>query len=158
MTYWLDTDVLIQAKNKPYKMERVPQFWTFLSSQLEAGVIKASKLVYEELIKGNDDLANWCKQRKAKGLCVSPNEDVQKCYAKIAVHVFAKYSQHQASIFLNGADGWVIAHALVDGDTVVSLELPKRTKTAIKIPTVCKVLGVKCIDTYDMLDSLDFKA
>ena len=110
-------------------MDRVPQFWSFLSDHLEKGNIKASKLVYEELTKGKDELVDWCKPRKTKGLCISPDKDVQENYGKIVAHVMAspKHSLAQKNTFLNSADGWVIAHAMTDGGTVVSLEINKTT-------------------------------
>lgn len=64
---------------------------------------------------------------------------------------------HHANIFSTSADGWVIAHAMTDGGIVISQEVNKTTKTTVKIPTVCKAFGVKCIDTFDMLAMLDFR-
>ncbi len=157
MIHWLDSDVLIQAKNKPYPFDRVPQFWIFLSAQLQAGTIRASKMVFDELTKGNDELSQWCKQRKPKGLCVSPNKEVQASYKIIVAHVIQKYPVHHANIFSLSADGWVIAHAMTGNAIVVSQEVNKTTKTTVKIPTICKAFGVKCIDTYDMLELLDFR-
>ncbi len=62
--YWLDANVLIQASKGPYRMERVPQFWTFIDEHLEQGNLRAPKMVYDELTDGNDHLAQWCKQRR----------------------------------------------------------------------------------------------
>ena len=158
MSYWQDANVFIQAKNKTYKFGRVPQFWAFLSAQLEAGTLKVPKIVYEELVKINDELATWCKARKTKGLCVHANKQVQACYQQIANHVMTKYAERHANEFLKGGDGWVIAHAMAERGIVVTQESDKPTKTKVKIPNVCKEFGVKCIDTYDMLEELDFKA
>ncbi|MGD9590607.1 MAG: DUF4411 family protein [Pyrinomonadaceae bacterium] len=159
MTYWLDSDVFIQAKNKPYKFNRVPQFWIFLSEKLDEGEIRVAKLTYQEITTGKDQLSDWAKLRKSKGMCVSPSKEVQEKYAEICTHVASSgYHQNQIHEFLKGADGWVIAHAMVEGGTVVTQEVRDRTKTAIKIPILCKALGVRCIDTYEMLDELDFRA
>jgi hypothetical protein len=150
--------VFIQAKNKTYKFGRIPQFWAFLSAQLEAGTIKAPKKVYDEIAKGNDDLAAWCKVRKTKGLCVHSDKNVQDCYKQVANHVMNNSPLHQASEFLKGGDGWVIAHAMAEKGVVVTQESDRSKKQKVKVPTVCKALGVRCIDTSDMLDALDFKA
>ena len=157
MSYWLDTDVLIQAKNKPYKFDRVPQFWSFVDEKLQTGEVRASSMNYKEWTDGTDDLSEWCKRRKANGLAVKPSKDVQDCYQKVCDHVVSKYKPHQAAEFLKGADGWVIAHAMAEGGIVVTEEVRRTTKTSVKVPIVCKALGVRCVDTYQMLDDLDFR-
>lgn len=155
--YWLDANVFIQAKNGPYAFNLVPKFWIFLSEQLDQGTIRCSKMVYDELIDGNDELTAWFKPRKEKGLCHNANQTVQDCYTLIANHVATKFKPHQAAEFLVGADGWVIAHAMNGDGVVVTQESDKSHKAKIKIPTICKVFGVRCIDTYRMLNALNAK-
>lgn len=155
--YWLDANVFIQAKNGPYGFGLVPQFWTFLSEQLAQGTIRCPKMVYDELIDGKDDLAAWFKPRREKGLCNNANETVQQCFSAVANHVAMKFKPHQVAEFLIGADGWLIAHAM-DGDgVVVTQESDRSHKSKIKIPTMCKVFGVRCMNTYEMLNSLGAK-
>lgn len=152
--YWLDANVFIQARNGPYSFTLVPPFWAFLCEQLEQGTIKCPKMVYDELIDGNDDLAAWFKPRREKGLCHHPTETVQQCYSTVANHIATRYKPHQAAEFLIGADGWLIAHAM-DGDgVVVTQESDRSHRSKIKIPTICKVFGVRCMDTYQMLGAL----
>lgn len=152
--YWLDANVFIQAKNGPYGFKLVPQFWIFLSEQLEQGIIRCPKMVYDELIDGNDDLAAWFKPRREKGLCHHPDEAVQQCFSTVANHVAMKFKPHQASEFLVGADGWLIAHAMNGDGIVVTQESDRSHKSKIKIPTICKIFGVRCMNTYDMLGAL----
>ena len=130
--YWLDANVFIQARNGPCSFQRVPQFWVFLSGQLEQGIIRCPKMVYDEMINGNDDLAAWFKPRRERGL----------------------FKPHQASEFLIGADGWLIAHAMNGDGIVVTQESNRSHKSKIKIPTLCRVFGVRSMDTYRMLDAL----
>lgn len=155
--YWLDADVYIQAKNGPFKIERVPGFWVFLAKQFDEGKIRSPKMVYDELTDFSDVLANWCRRMRSRGIAVVGNKDVQECFNKIANHVHGKHPQHLANEFLKGGDGWVIAHAMATGGIVVTQESSRSKKGRIKVPTVCRELGVKCIGTYDMLDQLDFK-
>lgn len=68
MSYWIDANVLIQAKNKPYPFKRYPEFWAFLAVQFEAGIIRSSEFVYNELAAGKDELAQWCKNRRDTAL------------------------------------------------------------------------------------------
>lgn len=158
--YWLDADVYIQASARtgPYPFKRAPGFWSFLSAQLESGEIGSPKIVYDELTKGNDELAQWCKQRREKGLCFGANREVHTHYTDIANHVMKKYGQRKAGEFLRGGDAWVIAHAMEDraNGTVVTQESTRHSNAKVKVPTVCKELGVTCINTFQMLENFEF--
>jgi hypothetical protein len=155
--YWLDANVFIQARNGPYSFTLVSQFWVFLSQQLENGTVKCPKMVYDEMVKGNDDLAAWFKPRREKGLCDHPNETVQPCYGTVANHIATKFKPHHVADFLVGADGWLIAHAMNCDGVVVTQESDRSHKSKIKIPTICAVFGVKCMNTYRMLNALGAK-
>jgi hypothetical protein len=156
-TYWLDADVYIQAKNGPYRFEFAPGFWEFLARQFDEGNIKSPKKVYDELTEGSDLLASWCRRMKNRGICSSSGgKEVQECYGRIANYVYTEYKPHQADEFLKGGDGWVIAHAMATGGIVVAQESPRSKKGRIKVPTISRVFGVKCIGTYDMLGHLGF--
>lgn len=152
--YWIDAVVLIQASNAYYPFDRVPKFWTFVSQELEKGNIQAPKIVWQEITAGNDGLAQWALQRREKGLCISASKAVQAHIGTISAHVVEKYKPHHANEFLIGGDAWVIAHAMEDGGTVVTQESPRSHKAKVKIPTVCKALGVRCIDTFAMLKEM----
>lgn len=153
--YWIDAVVLIQASNKYYRLDRVPKFWVFLGRELQTGRIKSPKIVFQEITDGHDILADWVRQRREKGLCITASREVQQCYAQISEHVCNKYKTHQAAEFLKGGDGWVIAHAMATGGTVVTEETAKSKKAKVKIPTVCRALNVRCVNTFDMLEELE---
>jgi Domain of unknown function (DUF4411) len=155
--YWIDAVVLIQSSNTFHPFDRVPKFWSFISQQLDAGVIKAPKIVWQEVADGNDWLAQWVQQRREKGLCVAASKSVQAYLGPISAHVVGKYKPHQANEFLKGGDPWVIAHAMDSEGIVVTQESPRSIKAKVKIPTVCKSLGVRCIDTFAMLKELGAK-
>lgn len=152
--YWIDAVVLIQASNAYYPFERVPKFWTFISQQLEKGTIMAPKIVWQEITAGNDSLAQWALHRREKGLCVAADKAVQEHIGTISAHVVEHYKAHQANEFLVGGDAWVIAHALESDGTVVTQESTRSHKAKVTIPTVCKALNVRCIDTFAMLKEL----
>jgi hypothetical protein len=149
--FWLDTNVYVEAKNRYYTFERVPKFWSFLSGKLDDGSICSPKNVYDELVNYHDQLAQWVKARKSKGLCVKTDGPVQKHLAAIAEHVVAQYPRFKSQEFLSGADAWVVACALHFGGTVVTQESTSRRKK-IRIPIVCQHFNVTCIDTFKMLD------
>jgi hypothetical protein len=121
---------------------------------MELGTIKAPKMVWQEVSEGTDDVAVWVKQRREKGLCVTANQSVQARFGAISQHVYEKYKPHQAAEFLKGGDGWVIAHAIETGGIVLTEESDRSRKSKVKIPTVCKALNAKCVNTFTMLEDL----
>jgi hypothetical protein len=153
--YWIDAGVLITAKNKHYGFKLVPSFWTFLENQLKLGTVRMPKMSFQEITDGNDDLAKWCKDRKAIGsFCVKSNRDVQERYKFLAEHVFSTYKPHQAGDFLKGADGWLIAHALESHGYVVTDE-NRRYPSKVKIPIVAKALGATWKTLFDMCKEMN---
>ncbi len=161
--FWLDADVLIQAKNGLYSFEIAPPFWSFLDEQAKLGKIRSSTKIYDEILKREaekDKLTLWVKNRKNSGMFVAPTKDVQKVYGQIADYTMEKYSQRRpkANAFLSGADGWIIAHAKCDEGIVVSHESRvDKTSLTPKIPNVCTEFGVPCIGLAEMLTRLNFK-
>jgi len=149
--FWVDTNVFIEAKNRWYRFEMVPKFWAFLSAEIEAGSICCPKYVYDELVKGKDQLADWIRARKSKGLCIAADREVQAEFRKIAAYVSVKFPRNQYEEFLSGADPWVVASAMRFGGTVVTQESISR-KRKIRIPTICSVFSVPWVDTPGMLD------
>ncbi len=130
-------------------------FWQFLDDQADAEAICSSKEVYEELANGNDDLADWVKNRKDVGMFVEPDERTQAVFADIADYVNEEYANHQARPFLDSADPWIIAQAKVEAAVVVTHEKVVKDESAkVKIPNICVQFGVKYVDTYEMLREL----
>jgi hypothetical protein len=162
-TYWLDADVLIQAKNTYYSFAIARQFWDFIDAQAQSGTIRSSVRVYGEIMSYEDErdaLVQWCKLHRTSGLFCKPDRQVQGVLGKIADHVVQRYSEKpaKAAEFLKGADAWIIAHAKCDGGTVVTHEARRDVTAKVpKIPNVCHAFNVGCINLPAMLTALRFK-
>lgn len=153
--YWIDSGVLISAKNGLYAPELVPEFWTFIEVQLQSGTVRMPKKCFDEITDGNDDLAKWCKQRRNIGhFCCRASREVQERFSEIAGHVYGNHPQHAAADFLKGGDAWVMAHAVATGGFVVTEELRNRYKGKVKIPTLCKTLRIPWRATHEMCKEL----
>ena len=148
--YCLDSNTLIEAKNGPYGMDFAPGFWTWLDRQFSEGRVYSVLEVYRELADYGDELSEWVRAREA--FFVEPSEPVQAAYAKIASWISDTYPPQNASKFLDGADPWIIAQAMVDGSVVVTHEKPAGpgSKTP-KIPDTCDRFGVAWIDLFRLL-------
>jgi hypothetical protein len=158
----MDADSLMQPKDGPYKIERVPSFWEFIEAKAAAGIIASSVFVYREICDAyqGDPLRIWAEARAGTPLFREPSDDVQCCMNEVADYVNGNYEPEQAQLFLAKADPWLIAHAKADGGTVVTFEaLVGPGAKIVKIPNVCRALGLgDPINTYQMLDALDWHA
>jgi hypothetical protein len=152
--FWLDANVFITSKNAYYPFDLFPAFWSFLDKMIAAGRIASPRLVYQELEAAGDELSQWVKARANSGLFADPDADVQASLAKVANYVVASYSKPEAELFLKGADPWLVAHAMTQGGTVVTLERYDPQAKKAKIPNVCAHFGVKYVNTFDMLRAL----
>ena len=154
--YWLDSNVFIEGKKGPYGFDIAPRFWSLLDDLTDNERIACPWRVWGELVEGQDDLAGWAQDRRRSGLFVQPSPTVQEAFRQVVAYATEQYpDNHARRRFLDRADPWVIAHAVAQGGTVVSLEgrdPPNSQK--VKIPNVCDGFGVRCVNTYEMLREL----
>jgi len=161
--YWLDSDVLIQAKDGLYSFDIAAEFWIFLEEQASIQTLCSSIQVYGEIMRfeGKEDpLAKWAMLRRASGLFCIPDKDVQVACGQVGDYVVGTYTRRPSAVaqFLSGADPWIIAHAMCDGGTVVSHE-SRLDQSALrpKIPNVCRAFGIGCVGLPAMLKALHFR-
>lgn len=159
MTYLVDANVLITAKNSYYPFDRVPEFWDWLVHQGNQGNIKIPVEIFEELKAGTDDLADWCKEDQvAEALKFDDDVDVDVLREVIDDGYAADLTDDEFEKL--GRDPFLVAHAKSDPDemTVVTTEVskPGRVRANRHLPDVCNDLGVSCCDTFEMMAQLDF--
>lgn len=152
--FWLDADVLIQAK-RVYPFDVFPSFWKLLIDQSASQVIKSPIEVFHELADYGDELSEWAKMHRNGNFFIEPDEKVQATFTAIADFVNDNYSGPQARDFLGDADPRVIAHAKCEPGTVVTMErLGGPGSQQAKIPNVCQEFEVEYINTCDMFREL----
>lgn len=155
-SYWLDSNVFIEGFKGPYAFDIAPRFWDLIDEMIHSGRLSCPVRVYDELQDVQDELARWTQERRQLGLFVEPNPVVQEIFKAIAADVMQRYPDNQARRrFLDRADPWIIAHAIANDGSVVTLEaIVPGTSQQVKIPNVCNRLNVRFINTYDMLREL----
>ena len=150
--------MFIEGKKGPYGFDIAPRFWELIDEMIEGGRISCPTRVLRELLDGQDDLSAWARERRNSGLFIEADPAVQEATAQVIQLVATHYPDNQARRrFLDRADPWVIAHARVDGGTVVTSEtrVPDNS-LQVKIPNVCDQLPVqvRSINVYQMLREL----
>lgn len=151
----LDANIFIQAKNTFYAFDIAPVFWEWLESQAEVGNVFCISSVYDEIVEDDDDLATWLRARRDT-FRVEITPDTQRIMADISNYVVRNYPLKNADPFLERADPWIIAHAKAAKCIVVTQEreVPDNSKK-VKIPNICEMFDVKCIDLFAMMRQLN---
>ena len=151
MTYLLDANVFIQAKNLYYGLDFCPAFWEWLIAKNEVGQVFSIDKVADELAAGADELTAWAHQPGA-GLFRKTDARVASQFSKVSAWVMGQgYEPVAINTFLQVADFYLIAHALAEGHTVVTHEVPAHSLKKIKIPDVCAGLNLRFMTAYEML-------
>jgi hypothetical protein len=147
MTFTMDTSGFIGAWDRAYPPDVFPGLWEAFDQMIADGDLRAIQEVGVELRRKSDALRDWANSRPS--LFVPLDADIQLAirdvllsYPKLAAKMRGR----------DPADPFVIAHAKARGLIVVTNE-----KTALgnpnrpKIPDVCSLLGVPCINLLDLI-------
>jgi len=155
--YCLDANVLIQAWQKYYNPKFCPDYWNILNELGKQDRIFIPELVYEEIIRTEDDLSKWLKASKISIKKISEPVTIclQRIYSSDPIHKNLVDNTKARSL----ADPWVIAHSIHENATVVTKEekVTALNTNKIKIPNVCDNLGVRWINDFQFIDELDIK-
>ncbi|KAF2342910.1 DUF4411 family protein [Flavobacterium tistrianum] len=154
--YCLDANVLIQAWQKYYSPKFCPSYWEVLNTLGTQKRIFIPELVYEEIIRTDDDLSDWLK--KSNITVRKIDEPVTRClqsiYSNNPLHKNLVDNVKGRSL----ADPWVIAHAINDKAIVVTKEekITALNSQKIKIPNVCDNMGIRWINDFEFIAELGF--
>lgn len=163
MLYLLDANVLIDAHNKYYAFDMVPEFWDWLLHCAIAETIAMPLETFEEVRGGADakkDLLNqWVCRDDVEELLVLQEEINTDALANVMAAYGADLNDNE--IEQVGRDPFLIAygHVATASRCVVSNEVSKPSKQRAnqKVPDVCRKLGVQCCDTFTRLRQLGFR-
>lgn len=151
MSYLLDANVFMAAKNLHYGFDFCPAFWEWLIHAGNAGSVFSIDKVADEINAGQDDLADWAKN-DGSGLFRRTSPALAAQFTEVSHWATSQqYSPAAINVFLQAADFYLIAHALAGGHTVVTHEVPANTSNRIKIPDACLGLDVRFMTPYQML-------
>ncbi len=151
MSYLLDANVFIEAKNLHYGMDFCPAFWDWLLESNAAGTVFSIDKVADELAAVADELSSWAGVLGG-GFFLQPDAAVFPGLRTVAEWAQGQgYDPAAVSGFLQVADYYLVAQALVGQHVVVTREVPSSSKKKIKIPDACIGLGVRFMSPYQML-------
>lgn len=150
--YLVDSNVLIEAKNRYYAFDIAPGFWAWLDYAHANNVVCSIDPVREELIEGGDELAAWAR---------SHTDFFRPIDAEAASHfgpltTWAQSKSYTAAalqeFLTNAADFFLVAYAAAHGHTLVTHEQPRpEARKRVLIPDACHAMGVRYANTFMML-------
>jgi len=151
MSYLLDSNVFITAKNLHYGFDFCPAFWEWVVRAHDAGTVSSIDKVADEIQSHEDELSEWAAELQ-DGFFLEEDASILPALNAVSEWATSKtYSAAAINTFLQIADYYLVAHALTGGHTVVTHERPADSINRIKIPNACIDLGVKYMTPFEML-------
>ncbi len=150
MSYLLDANVFIQAKNLHYGLDFCPAFWEWIIENNNTKKVYSIDKVADEIYAGKDELVNWIKDKRT--LFLETDTGTANQFSTVSNWaVNNNYEPSAINTFLQVADFYLIAHALNHEFSVVTHEVPSNSTKSIKIPNACIGLKLKYMTPYEML-------
>lgn len=150
MTYLLDANVFIQAKNLHYGFDFCPAFWDWIIRHNKNGRVYSVDKVADEIFAGADELTQWTKNNPS--LFLKTDAKVASAFGPVSDWVSNQnYEPAAVNTFLQLADFYLVAHALSGSYTIVTHEVPANSIKKVKIPNACAGLALNFVTPYQML-------
>lgn len=150
--YLIDANVLIEAKNRYYAFDIAPGFWAWLDCAHTEEIACSLEAVREELLEGDDELADWAKGNTSFFRPV--DQATTQHFSTLTAWATSQYYTPAAlSDFTgNNADYLLIAYAREHQYTIVTHERSQpNARKRVLIPDACLAMGVSTVDTFQML-------
>ena len=150
--YLVDANVLIDAKNRYYAFDIAPGFWKWLEGAHADGHVCSIEAVRDELVAGDDELAEWAKANTA---FFRPVDQATTAHFP-ALTTWAS-SQSFTPAALAGftgsaADYLLVAYARAHDHVVVTHERSDpNSRRRVMIPDACTAIGVTSLGPFEMM-------
>lgn len=159
--YLLDSNFFIQAHRSSYPFDVATGFWNKIIYLANEGAIASIIKVKEEIYRNEDELKSWCKLNLPDNFFLDLSLESLKKYVEICkwAQSNSQYKQSAKDIFMDEerADAFLVAFAATDIEkwTIVTQEASAPySKSNIKLPDVCKIYNVKCLNAIQMFREL----
>lgn len=154
--YTIDSNVLIEAKNRYYAFELAPGFWEWLDHHHRNRTLASIERIKSELTQGEDELTKWTVDHPEFFLPFdAPAVDA---LTDIASWATRDYDPRVASEFLHAADSALVAYGAAHRHTIVTQEVSRSgSKKRIKIPDACASFNVRHMNSFAMLHDVGIR-
>lgn len=141
-----------------YPDDIAPTFWPQLAECAEAKQWLSIDRVRAEIAMKEDWVSEWANDHKTFFMSTERN-DVATEYGRIQEWASRQeYRQAALDGLGRGADGWLVAYAVVEDLRVVTNEVAEPlNRKNVKIPDICKAFGVDCVNMFGMIRALGIR-
>ncbi len=151
MSYLLDANVFMSAKNLHYGLDFCPAFWEWLAHKGNTGAVQSIDKVAEEIEAGQDELSAWAREQGQTLFRRTPPALAPQ-FIQVSTWITGQqYTPAAINTFLQAADFYLLAHAMAGNHVVVTHEIHAISPARIKIPNACLGLGVRFMTPFQML-------
>jgi hypothetical protein len=159
MLYLLDANVLIRAHEDYYPIDRIPQFWAWLSTLGQNGTVKIPYEIYSEISISTGPLHDWLTEVNVSNAMLLDQTIDPALLNRVLTEGYA-IDLNDNEIEEIGQDPFLIGYALRDvgNITVVTKEVsaPSKQRANRKIPNVCQTFGIRSINDFEFYRELNF--
>ena len=159
MLFLLDSNVLIRAHADYYPLDRVPQFWDWLTAEAVACRAKMPLEIYEEIAVSKGPLKDWITSSFVKNSLVLDEEVDSKILNKVLKTAYGP-DLTENELEQAGRDPFLVAYGLMGPDRVV---VTKETSSSSKergrrkVPDACKTMNIRCMTDFQFYKKNDFR-
>lgn len=149
--YVFDTSPL-STLFRNYYPSRFPTLWAQFDALVAGGQMISTREVFREIDDGPlESLRDWAQHHQA----LFPAPNAQEAVAVAQIYAVQHFQQNieQQKLLKGGrnADPFVVAKAMTDAATVVTMELLK--PNAAKIPNICQHFNVPCLTLEQFMEA-----
>lgn len=146
MKYSIDTSAIMDGRSRYLPPDIFPALWDRIERTIRDGHLRATEEVRGELERWDESALVWVDG--CADFFVDHTEAmIERVRAILASHPALVSESKRRSL----CDQWVIAVAQINGCAVVTGEARTTRPSHPKIPDVCEVLGITCMNIYDMI-------
>ena len=159
--YFLDSNILIAAKNETYPFDVFPSFWNCMEKAIKSRKAIVLDVVKKEILKGRDELEIWL--RKLNPQVIYTNEQIIiDAYSNVLEYAYSLDSIKSSAKddwfrTMDIADPWLIAAAMAYNGKIVTNEtdIKLNVKKRLIIPNIASYFCIECIKVPQMYRELN---
>lgn len=149
MTYCFDANAFIGPWRRTYPPDVFPSYWEMVDQMMNDGEVLIISEAHFELEVAGDELYEWVSSHGSA--IVALDTSIQQAARDILEQFPGMINVRKQKSM---ADPFVVGHAQVIGGTVVTEESKSGDKKHPRIPDVCDMLKITCINPLQFIRAL----
>ena len=155
-----------------YPFDLAPGFWHQMGKAILSNNVLILDVVYNEIVKGNDELASWLKGIIGLNKVITRVQPIIEAYGRVLSYISTCGFYKQAAIDtwsdIKIADPWLIATAIdiareqeviiiTFEKSIINISTKRQTHPNAKIPDVAANFNIACENLYYFMREMGIK-